>query len=114
MNNIKADGSICIHTGSGSIGISDSMVSNNIDLSNHSGVIRLERVISNGDMCAHNTSGGVHFSAIDIGGNIDLKSTSGSIKGSIVGNENDYYISSKTTSGMNNLRDLNNSMSGDK
>ncbi|MCR5323662.1 MAG: DUF4097 family beta strand repeat-containing protein [Lachnospiraceae bacterium] len=114
MNGVNAERGIKIHTGSGSIGISDSKVSNNIDLSDHSGIIKIERVVADGDLCAHNTSGGVHFNAIDIGGNIVLKSTSGSIKGSIVGNENDYSISSKTTSGINNLRDLNNSMSGRK
>ena len=95
---------------SGSIKL-DNFKAREITASDHSGIIRFENVTAEGSINAHNTSGGVHFEMLKAGGNIALKTTSGSIKGSIVGNESDYSIMSKTTSGMNNL---NNSRSGSR
>ncbi|MBR4725168.1 MAG: DUF4097 family beta strand repeat protein [Lachnospiraceae bacterium] len=103
IDNARSVGGLNAKTTSGVIKINNTYVVKNLIAKNSSGSIRFGNVVVDGSIAAHNTSGGVHFESLKAGGNIKLKTTSGSIKGSIVGNESDYSILSKTTSGMNNL-----------
>lgn len=108
MDQVQSSGGINAGISSGSISVSNSTAQNDICLSNHSGAIRLENVTSGGSVNASNTSGGIHFASLKAAGNLSFSTTSGSIKGSVIGNESDYTIMSKTTSGSNGLGNSGN------
>jgi len=105
MDQVRSLGGINAGVTSGSISLSGSTAQNDISLSNHSGAIRLEDVTAGGSVNASNTSGGIHFASLKAGGNLSFSTTSGSIKGSVIGNESDYSITSNTTTGSNGLTD---------
>ncbi len=111
VSNVLSDGSVTVDNKTGTIKLAEVKASGDVSITDKSGLIHVNGLQTEGSFHAGNTSGGIHFESLKAAGNINLKSTSGSVKGSIIGNENDYSIQAGTKTGVNNLT---NSRNGDR
>ena len=103
LENITSGSDLTVGNTSGSVAFENVTSGGDLKIKGSSGGIRIDNLSAEGDIDIVNSSGSIKFESLSAEGNINLKNTSGGIKGTIKGNRSDYKISSKTTSGGNNL-----------
>ncbi len=110
IRDTRVSGDLKVGNTSGSVHISD-CEAENIDVTNTSGSIRFDDTEAFDSFSAKGTSGSIKFNSLKTGGDITVSNTSGSIRGTIIGDKDDYKITAGASSGSCNLK---NTSKGDK
>lgn len=124
LDEVSVSGDTQVKTSNSSIQISDGNLKGSLQCDNENGSIKLEdfsaenieaftknssivaeSIVSQGNVVLENRNGKIELDRLRSNGDIHLQNENAGIKGSILGNMNDFSISSKTENAKSNLPD---------